>query len=322
MKILIAGATGVLGRRVVRRLVEKRHDVVGLSRSEENALLLESMGGVPFWADLFNEESLVRAAAGCDAVLHLATAIPSRTRSTRKHWRQNDRIRREGTLNLVCAARRNLCGLYVQQSITLLYGERRGEWVDERVTLPAFHNPILQSAADMEKIVTEAAALGLPSLLLRFGSFYSHDSIQTRAFWELLRKGHFPVVGTGAGYVNPVSVDDAASAVVRCVEQPDPGRFGIFNVCDDEPVPFGELVRSAAEMLAARKPRRIPAFLAKAAVGRNAVNALLASVRCRNAKFRETYDWAPVHRSFRDGYPVEIRKWLAESETVPAQVHA
>src|ERR1700686_5467608 len=96
MKVFIAGATGVLGRRVVRLLVAEGHQVVGLSRSPANSEWLSQNGARPASGDLFDLEHVALLAAGCEAVLHLATAIPNKTRISLADWAANDRIRRDG----------------------------------------------------------------------------------------------------------------------------------------------------------------------------------------------------------------------------------
>jgi len=153
MKVFIIGATGVLGRRVVKLLTANGHQVVGLSRSRKNADWLSQHGAEPRAGDLFNLEQVCQLSAGCDAFLHLATAIPNKSRSTPTDWAINDRLRRAGTQILVAAALRNHCRLYVQQSITFIYGDTQGAWVDERAPISTHIGGILQSAVDMEQIV-------------------------------------------------------------------------------------------------------------------------------------------------------------------------
>ena len=106
MKIFIAGATGVLGRRVVKQLLANGQPVVGLSRSPKNTDWLTRHGAEARPGDLFNLEQMCALSSDCDAILHLATAIPAQSRPTLADWATNDRIRREGTQSLVEAALR------------------------------------------------------------------------------------------------------------------------------------------------------------------------------------------------------------------------
>lgn len=311
MNIFLSGATGVLGRRVVQALVAGGHHPVGLSRSPANADWLRRHGAEARTGNLFGRELLCDMVSGCDAVLHLATAIPTAPKTTAADWTMNDRIRREGTQNLIEAALRNRCRLYLQQSITFLYGDRNGDWVDERAEIPKVQRGVLQSAVDMERIVRDVVReRNLPAIILRFGTFYSHDSALTRSMFELTRRRKFPVIGEGAAYWNLIDVDDAASAVVRVVERHGAAVPDTFNVCDDEPVMHRDFIACVAATLRVRKPVKLPVFLANVLVGTDTVRFFRASVRCRNRLFRETFCWEPRYPTYREGIPAEIEKWL------------
>ena len=114
MRVFIAGATGVLERRVMKRLGAKGHEIIALSRSSQNYEWLKNNNIIPYSGNIFDEESLCNGVAGCDAVLHFATAIPTKRRTSLKDWALNDRIRREGTLNFVRAAIQANCELSVR----------------------------------------------------------------------------------------------------------------------------------------------------------------------------------------------------------------
>src|SRR5688572_12969735 len=105
MNVFLTGATGVLGRPVTRMLTDTGHSVRALARNSYNELRLREMGAYPIRGDLFDPDSLRKAIKNCDAVLHLATHIPRSNQARRlEAWRENDRIRTEGTRNLVDAA--------------------------------------------------------------------------------------------------------------------------------------------------------------------------------------------------------------------------
>ncbi|HEX6385535.1 MAG TPA: NAD(P)-dependent oxidoreductase [Anaerolineae bacterium] len=309
MQVFIAGATGVLGRRVVDSLVADGYEVVGLSRSQQNTDWLSSHGALPRRGDLFNQEQISEITADCDAILHLATAIPTGARPRKRDWAMNDLIRREGTRALVGAALHNNCQLYVQQSITRIYGDHGAEWVDESTPLPEKQLDVIQSAVDMEQIVQDAAAHGLPATILRLGIFYSHDSAHTQAMFQLMPRRSYPIVGAGGGYWSQLHVDDAAAAVCQVVKQPGACIGQTFNVCDNLPIQYGNLMAFVAETLNAPQPRRIPVWLARLLLGNLTVGPLLASTRCRNECFKNQTGWQPKYPTYREGIPAEVEKW-------------
>ncbi|HEU4562961.1 MAG TPA: NAD-dependent epimerase/dehydratase family protein, partial [Longimicrobium sp.] len=118
MEIFVTGATGVLGREVVRLLAGAGHHVRALSRSPSNDALLSRLGAQPVRGDLFDAASLSAAVAGCEAVLHLATRIPPRSRATSPDaWAENHRIRIEGTRTLVDAALDAKASIFIYPSV-------------------------------------------------------------------------------------------------------------------------------------------------------------------------------------------------------------
>jgi len=302
LRVFVAGATGVLGRAVVRRLVERGHQVAGLSRSDDNAALLRRLKAEPRAADLFDPATLGRAAAGSEAILHLATAIPAATRTTLEDWAENDRIRREGTRHLVEAALQAGARIYVQQSVLYVHGDRDGGWVDEN-TPPAGSPPLLaRSALDAEEIVRSAAAArGLPAAILRFGAFYHPEAHSTRVMLQMIRENRFPILGSGRTWWNLIHVEDAATAVVHAVERHDRAAGRTLAVSDGEPVMMGEVLDYLATLVGARPPRRVPAFLARFAIGPHTLEILMASYRSRSDAVRSALGWSPAYPSFRMG---------------------
>ncbi len=109
MKVFIAGASGVLGRRLVRQFVARGHSVIGQVRTPKAEGAVRESGGEPRHADLFDAESLARAAEGCETVIHAATAIPTKQKPAPADWAANDHIRRKGTRCLTEAAANRSC---------------------------------------------------------------------------------------------------------------------------------------------------------------------------------------------------------------------
>src|SRR5258705_12646077 len=148
IKLFIAGASGVLGRRLIRQLTVRGHSGVGEVRSERAESVVEAWGGNPRHADLFDAESLAKAAAGCDSVIHAAKAIPTKPKTNPADWAMNDHIRRKGTRCLAEAAAKIGAKKYVQQSIAWIARPKDDSAFDE--DSPAVPDPAIQSAIDAE----------------------------------------------------------------------------------------------------------------------------------------------------------------------------
>lgn len=297
-RVFVAGATGVLGRRVVANLVADGHSVFGSSRSKQNETILNELGAEPRAVDLFNRDSVVQATRDCDLILHLATAIPDKMRTRLSDWAANDRLRRETTEHLVAASQEHDAALIVQ-SITFLYGDKAGANVDETSAIGSELSPILTSAVDME--ATVFAAEELQYVILRFGSFYCWDSTQTQDLIKLVRRGRYGCIGKGDTFWNVIHVDDAATAICHAVASTK--NREVYNICDDQSVTPFELGSFLGETLGTqRSPLLVPKWMANIALGSHTVRTLTASHRASNTKAKRDLGWTPRYPSFREGY--------------------
>ena len=232
MKVFIAGASGVLGRRLVRQFVARGHSVIGQVRSAKAESAVREAGGEPRHADLFDAESLARAAEGCDTVIHAATAIPVKQKTTPADWAMNDHIRRKGTRCLTEAAAKIGAKTYLQQSITWVARPKDESPFDENS--PTVPDTSIQSAIDAEAIAREAeSAEGFTVAILRGGYFYDSESGHTRMIAEALRKRQMPIIGSGDAVWSMIHTDDVASAYVAAAEHP---KSGVWHIVDNEPV--------------------------------------------------------------------------------------
>lgn len=294
MRVFVAGATGVIGRRAVARLVEAGHDVTGIARTAEKAELLRGLGATPVRVSLFDRAALADAVAGHDAVVNLATHIPPVTAASRgKAWEENTRIRTEGAANLVDAALAAGASRFVQESITFTYPDSGEAWVDAEST-PIAPVALVESVADAEASAHRFASTGGAGVVLRFGSFYAPDASHSQAMLAAARKGVALVVGPPDAYQSMIHVDDAATAVVAALDVP----AGTYDVVDDEPLTR----REVASILGARLP--LPGRLA--ALGGAAADPLRRSQRVSNRRFKDAAGWVPRYASFRDGWPAVV----------------
>src|SRR5438552_2797933 len=190
MRVFVAGATGVLGRRVVRQLVARGHVAVGLTRSESGDATVRSLGGEPRRADLFDADAGARA--------------------------------------LTTAAGRVGAGAYLQQSVVWAVRGPEGALFDEDA--PAAGDPILASALEGERIARDAGAKhGFRAAILRCGGFYSADGWHTRILAESLFRDRPVLVDGGTAVWSWLHAEDAASAFVAASEWPKQGVWHVVD---------------------------------------------------------------------------------------------
>ncbi len=296
MRVFVAGATGVLGQPAVKGLVAAGHEVVGTARGEAKSALLRSLGATPVAIDLFDAAQVKEAVAGCDAVIHIATKIPSLTRMRwMGAWKENDRLRREATRNLVNAALAAKAQVFVMESITFVYADGGDSWLDESARVALAWSP-LESALEAERETQRFAEGGGRPVILRFGLFYAPYAASTIDTVKLARRKMFGVIGDGKNYFSSIHVDDAAAAIVAALNAPT----GTYNIVEDDPVPQSEYSQALAEAFGLGKPRHLPKWLGKLIVGGPA-RYILQSQRVSNKRFKEATGWSPQYPSVHEG---------------------
>ncbi len=215
--------------------------------------LLRTLGAEPVEVDLFDARAMTDAIAGHEAVLHLATRIPPASQMRKPSaWRDNDRLRNQGSSILVNAALASGAKVYVQESITFLYASFGDTVLYE--TAPIDAPWPLASAYDAERETARFSARGGQGVVLRFGLFYAPYAPSTLDAVRMARWRLFPVIGRGDHYVSSIHVDDAAAAVVAALAVP----AGVYNVTDDEPLPMREYVRALTDAFDLPRPLRVP----------------------------------------------------------------
>ncbi|MFI5324390.1 MAG: NAD-dependent epimerase/dehydratase family protein [Thermodesulfobacteriota bacterium] len=268
MRIFIKGATGILGKRLVRELIGRGHSVTGMVRSARGEELVRSMGGTPSRTGLFDGEALLHAVEGSDVVIHAATSISVKTRVKPEDFAMNDRVRREGTGILTeCVVKASVKKL-IFQDVAWVARPPDGSFFDE--VSPVYPDRILRSGIDGESIVLQAGErYGFLSTVLRCGFFYGSDAYHARMIGEGLKKRRFPIIGNGEVLWSSIHVDDAALAFVTAALE---DLKGVWHEVDDSTVKAGEFLRGFASRLGAPAPRHIPPWPGRILVGSYDVN--------------------------------------------------
>jgi nucleoside-diphosphate-sugar epimerase len=307
--IFVAGATGVVGRRAVRLLVEAGHQVAGVARSDEKAALLESIGARPVRVDLFDAAAVKDAVAGVrsEVVVNLATHIPRAAKGALPGaWAENDRVRREVSRNLMDAALAAGASRYVQESITFGYADAGDRWITEADPYTRREYASVHVAEANAHRFTEAGGIGV---VLRFGMFYDAGSHTVRDLVRGLSSGRLLLPGAAGAYASFVATDDAAAAVVAALDAP----AGTYNVVDDEPLTRAEIARIASTAVG-RPVKLLPSLVGRAMATKAEAEPLSRSQRVSNAAFKGATGWSPTHApSLRTGLPPVVHEVLAAS---------
>ncbi|MFH8498533.1 NAD-dependent epimerase/dehydratase family protein [Streptomyces coeruleorubidus] len=289
--ILLAGASGVLGRHVTRALTEAGHKVTGLGRSAGNGIR----------ADLMDRDALLRAVDGhhFDTVVHAATALRKPPMRDRDMF-ATDALRTEGTAHLVEAARATGARRFVVESMVFGYGY--GDHGDRPVTEddpfgPRGRTPQLErhiaAMRTKERLAFETEAL--EGIALRFGLFYGPGG--TDALLPLLRRRQLPVPADRGRVLPWVELTDAARAVVAAVERARPGQA--YNIADRTALGLRAHVESVAGAFGLPKPLTVPLWLVKPMSYMHTV--MSSRLVVSSAKAERELGWAPLYPSSREG---------------------
>src|SRR6476469_8250077 len=219
MRIFVAGATGVIGRRLIPLLVDAGSEVTAVARTKAKAKQLESQGATPITVDLFDALAVKDAVAGHHTVINMATSIPPGARTFLPGaFNENIRIRTEASRNLSNAAIATRAQRFVQESFAPAYPDRGDEWIDEDV--PIMPAKYIESVAEAENAAKAFTRSGGAGVILRFSMFYGPDSPFTLDMVKSVKRGFAPVFGGGNGFMSSIWHDDAAAAVFASLRVP------------------------------------------------------------------------------------------------------
>ena len=304
MRVMVVGASGAIGTRLIPQLTGRGHEVIGTFRSPANAERVRALGAQPVALDLLDPGAAARAVLETEpeAIIHQATALAGMRicRSLDRSFAPTNRLRTEGTDALLAAARQAGVRRFIAQSFAPYRYIREGGMVkteddplDPRP--PAMMRETTAAMNHLDQAVTEAGGIAL-----RYGGFYGAPDVMTKA----VRKRQYPMVGDGSGVMPFIHLDDAASATVLALDHPGPA---IYNIVDDEPAPMRDWLPALAAALGAKPPRRVPSWLAGLIAGQGMVTMAAESRGASNARAKKELGWTLRYPSWREGFTASYR---------------
>jgi 2-alkyl-3-oxoalkanoate reductase len=311
VKVFVAGASGAIGKPLVRQLVAAGHEVTGTTRHQERAEEIRAAGASAVVCDALDAGALQRAlaAAAPEAVVNQLTSLPQKYDPRRaSFYAATNRVRSEGGHNLVAAARAAGARRFVTQSIAFLYAPEGG-WVKDEEARPFDDAPAPFGAAVKTMLAHErevVEATDFDGLVLRYGQFYGPGTYLAADghMGREVRRRRFPIVGPGTGMFSFLNLEDAAGATLAALER---GAAGVYNIVDDEPARLAEWLPVYAEALGAKPPRRVPVWLARLVAGSAVASSAVELRGAANAKAKRELGWEPAYPSWRQGFRESLR---------------
>ncbi len=299
MRVMVVGASGAIGTRLIPRLNGRGHEVIGTFRSPGHAERVQAFGAQAIMLDLLDPNAVRQAVLQVqpEAIIHQATALANMgfARKLDKAFAATNRLRTEGTDSLLAAAREAGVRRFVAQSFAPYRYIHEGGWIkteDDPLDPdpPAMMRQTTAAMNHVDQVVTEAGGIAL-----RYGGFYGAPDVMTKA----VRKRQYPMLDGGTGYMPFIHLDDAAAATVLAVEHDGPA---IYNIVDDESAPMREWLPVLAAALGAKPPRRVPAWMARLIVGEGMLKTALECRGASNAKAKRELGWMLRYPSWRQGF--------------------
>jgi len=302
MKILVTGASGFIGSTLVRALTNKGNEVTCLIRNEEKKQRFHDMKVQFAVADITDRDGLFEALKDLDveAFFHMAAINP-----LEKDKKVQQRVNVDGMRNVIDASLKGKVGLFVYAQGTGVFGDVKGAWIDESTA----KNPdtdFAKTRNKAEEMLWQAnKENGLPATVTIFGDVYGPAGWFAELIVNKLRDGSFKIPGSGDYYRSFVHVDDVANALALIAEKN--AKNNTYIVCDDEPAKFEDFINYVADKLGMKKPGKVPAFLAKMAVGSDMIKLLTYSIRARNTKIKNELAFVLQYPTYREGIEAALR---------------
>ena len=312
MRILVIGATGVVGRQLVPMLVDEGHEVTATTTTTSKAGGLAAAGAVPLVMDVLDAAATeaALAAARPEVVVYQATALSAVGANMRKfdrYFAVTNRLRTEGTANLLAAVRKIGGARVIAQSFGASgYPPEGPPAQDESAGFnpkpPAAMAGIFAAIRRLEELVTATP----DHVVLRYGGFYGPGTALDRHSPQVdaVRRRLLPIIGDGSGVASYLHVEDAASATVAALNV---GQ-GIYNIVDDEPAAFRDWLPYVADVLGAGPPRHLPVWLARILAGDAAVYLMTQARGGSNARAKAELGWKPAYPDWRAGFRAALSK--------------
>jgi len=298
MRVLVVGASGAIGTRLIPQLTDRGHEVIGSSRSPAKAKRLRALGAEPIVLDVLDARAVrpAVAAARPEAIIYQATALADAgfSRNLDRTFAQTNRLRTEGTDILLAAAREAGVRRFVAQSFApYRYARDGGPVKTEDDPLdsapPATARQTFAAMNHLDQAVT-----GVGGIALRYGGFYGDPDALIKA----VRKRYYPIIGDGAGVMPFIHLHDAAAATVLALDHDGPA---VYNITDDEPAPVRDWLPVLADAVGAKPPRRAPSWLARLFMGEG-LAMMTESRGASNAKAKKELDWTLRYPTWRQGF--------------------
>jgi nucleoside-diphosphate-sugar epimerase len=299
--VFVAGGSGTIGVPLVRALVEAGHRVFATTQSPDKRERLWDLGATPVVVDALDPVALEQAvqAAAPTHVIHQLTALPKTAPRSAIDLEPTNRLRDEGTRNLLRAAIAAGASRFIGGSFALIGAALKLAPADEPTRRAR------DAVQSMESQILDATRDGsIEGIVLRYGLFYGPGNPATDDMIARVRRRRLPRVRHDRGQLPYIHLDDAVTATVAALDRGVPGS--VYDIVDDQPASFSEMVEVMAEIADAPRPFTVPAWLPRL-VAPYMAKLLALRLPLSNAAAKRDLGWVPQFPSYREGLRQTMR---------------
>ncbi len=310
MKVFVTGATGFVGKAVIKALRQRDHEVVGLVRDVNKGKALAQSGVTLAVGDMLNPSTYEGVVQTVDAVIHTAQyGIQGRlTGKKLKQIEQADALMTR-TLSEACL---EYDKKFIYTSGCFNYGDRGDEWITEETSL--LPSPLGEGHTQMVKLLLSLyKEKYLRVIIVAPGFVYGSGGLFKQSFYDTLLKGQLRVFGAGKNYWSSIYVNDLAAVYALAIESEAYGET--YNAVDNQPLLLREMVDLFTDAMGKKRVGTMAPWLLKLIIGGPLVDSLVTSFRISNEKVKRELGWQPQYSTFKDGLPDVLKVLELEQES-------
>lgn len=302
MRVFVTGATGFVGKAVVKALRQRDHEVIGLVRDENKGQMLEQLGATFTIGDMLKPDSYEGIVSTVDAVIHTAQ-YGIQGRFTRQKFKQIEQADVLMTSTLAQACLQHGKKLLYTSGV-FNYGDHGDEWITEQT--PLHPSPLGEAHTKMaEELLSLFREQHLHVIILSPGFVYGPGGLFKQSFYDTLQKGQLRIFGKGQNYWSIIHVDDLAAAYALAVESEAYGET--YNIVDDQPLKLCDLINTFTDAMGKKRVGSMAPWLLKLIIGGPLVDSLITSFRISNEKAKRELGWQPHYHTFKEGLPGALK---------------
>ena len=303
MKVFVSGASGFLGRAVTSELARRGHEVIGMTKDEEGAMVVKNAGGKPLVGDLFTGGAWCDEIKKVDKVISLTQPISLTEKVDLTKMDEFSHKHTEAVTNLIKAAAEGKTKAVIVSYHTLCFGDRMGKWVNDFdfVNPVGFCRPMAGSVEAVERLGEDS---GLPIIKLYPGLVYG-DGSWFKIIINSFLNNNAKVVEPGENYLSLISLEDAAVYYALAAEKLD--KVENLNLTDNRPVTQRAFMEHIADMLDQKSPPLVDFEAYARQYGKLMAETMSSSIRVQGLRAMDVLGYIPKLRSFETGISHTIR---------------